>query len=195
MPQGSPGADVDLSIMAGAGTTIESIDIVPQYEHFDQVLTLLSLQGTPALPAVGAGFALQRRAPSSTFRASPSRRTRFLRLSASRFSTMPRPAPSISILVSPSAPRRLPCPRARSSKCWQPSPSLPPGCSCLPASRQSLPAVVGHAPCRHKHLSILPRPHVRQRKRVSAVSRRPAHGLAVPAVATTCSRPFRKTRG
>jgi len=56
MPQGLPGADVDLSIMAGAGTTIESIDIVPQYEHFDQVLTLLSLQGTPALTGGGSGL-------------------------------------------------------------------------------------------------------------------------------------------
>src|ERR1700687_5723899 len=54
--KGAPGAEVDLSVMAKAGTTFDGLDIVPVYENFNQVLTLLSLQPTVAYTAGGIGL-------------------------------------------------------------------------------------------------------------------------------------------
>ena len=48
-PEGKPGDEVELSLAATAGTTLDSIDIVPAYDRFGGVLTLLDFQATPAL--------------------------------------------------------------------------------------------------------------------------------------------------
>lgn len=54
-PDGFPGQELKLSIAATAGTVLPSIDIVPIYENFDKVLTLINFSITSGL-ADGADF-------------------------------------------------------------------------------------------------------------------------------------------
>jgi hypothetical protein len=49
IPDAVPGHEVELSIAVTAGTVFLSIDIIPRYEDFDEVLTLIGFWATPAL--------------------------------------------------------------------------------------------------------------------------------------------------
>jgi PEP-CTERM motif len=55
-PKAAPGTDVELSIVAGKGTTFDALDISPDYGAFDQVLTLLSFHPTAAYTSGGSGL-------------------------------------------------------------------------------------------------------------------------------------------
>jgi hypothetical protein len=48
-PAARPGDEVDFTLVVTAGTTFDSIDIIPAYDSFNSVLTLLDFQQTPAL--------------------------------------------------------------------------------------------------------------------------------------------------
>lgn len=53
--KGMPGESVEMSINARAGTTLEAIQIVPEYAPVADVLELIGLTGTPALTDGGFG--------------------------------------------------------------------------------------------------------------------------------------------
>lgn len=53
--KGMPGESVEMSINARAGTTLESIQIVPEYAPVADVLQLVGLTSTPALTDDGFG--------------------------------------------------------------------------------------------------------------------------------------------
>ena len=55
---GRPGDEVEFSIEATPGTILKSIDIIPYYEDFAQVLTLVDFQPTTALTDYGSGLCL-----------------------------------------------------------------------------------------------------------------------------------------
>jgi hypothetical protein len=57
-PEGRPGDQIELSIAVTADTTVVAIDILPFYENFDKVLTLVDFQEGPALMA-GEGFCIE----------------------------------------------------------------------------------------------------------------------------------------